>query len=514
MPSETVLVIGATGYVGGRLVPLLLASGYRVRAMGRSLKKLEGRSWAGHPLAELAEGDVLDPESLSRACEGCRAAFYLVHSMIAAGRDFVKADRVGARNMVAAAARAGLDRIIYLGGLAQAREHALSEHLQSREEVARILQSGPVPTTDLRASVILGAGSASFEILRYTVERFPLMLAPAWVRTRTQPIAIRDVLLYLRGCLETDAVRGQTLDIGGPDVLSYDRLAEIYAKEAGLPPRRIIPVPFITPAVSSFMIRYFSPVPADIAVPLVEGLRNESVCEDQRIRELIPLEPTGCRDTIRMALKRIRENEVETCWSDAGCLLPPEWTYCGDAEYTGGTIAECGYRVELAATPAEVWRPVVRIGGDTGWYFGDLLWKFRGLLDQMIGGIGLRRGRRHPVRLQAGDALDFWRVLEAEPETRLLLLAEMALPGEALLDIRITPAGDGKTELQFLTRFMPRGLWGLIYWYALYPFHQFIFRGMLKGVARSVGRPVVRGPERFTPKIPDHCPPPWDGADT
>jgi uncharacterized protein YbjT (DUF2867 family) len=272
--EKPVLVIGSTGYVGGRLVPLLLASGYRVRAMGRSLSKMAARSWAEHPLFEMVTGDILDGESLRAAACGCRAAFYLVHSMVAAGRDFVEADRAGARHMVAAAADAGMDRIIYLGGLAEVGRHRLSEHLQSRKEVAEILNAGQVPCTDLRAGAILGAGSASFEILRYTVERLPVMLAPRWVETRNQPISIRNVLVYLKGCLETDAVLGQTFDIGGPDVLSYRRLAEIYAEEAGLPRRRIVPVPFVSPRFSAFLIHQLTPVPADLARPLIEGLRK------------------------------------------------------------------------------------------------------------------------------------------------------------------------------------------------------------------------------------------------
>ncbi|WP_373501195.1 DUF2867 domain-containing protein [Desulfococcus sp.] len=506
--EKPVLVIGSTGYVGGRLVPLLLESGYRVRAMGRSLSKLASRSWAQHPLFEMVQGDIQDLESMQNASRGCRAAFYLVHSMVAAGRDFARADRQGAHNMAAAAAHGGMDRIIYLGGLAEAKHHRLSEHLQSRKEVAEILNSGSVPCTDLRAGAILGAGSASFEILRYTVERLPVMLAPKWVQTLNQPIAIRNVLLYLKGCLETDAVLGETFDIGGPDVLSYRRLAEIYAEEAGLPRRRIIPVPFVSPGFSAFLIHQVTPVPAALARPLIEGLRNESVCGDDRIHAVIPQHCYTCREAIRMAMESVRAEKVETCWSDAGCLIPPEWTYCGDADYTGGTILECGYRIGVAADAEAVWEAVERIGGDTGWYFGDLLWQLRGAVDGWAGGVGLRRGRRHPTHLRVGDALDFWRILELDPGRRLLLSAEMKLPGEALFEIRITPR-DGETEIDFLSRFVPKGLGGLMYWYALYPAHQWVFEGMLKGLARAVGKPVTSGPRRFTPAIPDTCPPPW-----
>ncbi len=506
--EKPVLVIGATGYVGGRLVPLLLESGYRVRAMGRSLPKLASRSWAEHPLFEMVEGDVLDAASMQAAAQGCRAVFYLVHSMVAAGRDFAAADRTGACNMVSAAAAAGMDRIIYLGGLAEAKHHRLSEHLQSRKEVAEILNAGSVPVTDLRAGAILGAGSASFEILRYTVERLPVMLAPRWVETLNQPISIRNVLVYLKGCLETDAVLGQTFDIGGPDVLSYRRLAEIYAEEAGLPRRRIIPVPFVSPRFSAFLIHQLTPVPADLAKPLIEGLRNESVCGDARIQDIISQPIISCREAIRTAIESVRADRIASCWSDAGCLMPPEWTYCGDADYTGGTILECGYRMGVKAGADEVWAAVEGIGGDAGWHFGDRLWQLRGAVDGWIGGIGMRRGRRHPTRLRVGDALDFWRILEIDRGRRLLLAAEMKLPGEALFEIRVEPQ-EGETAITFLSRFVPKGLGGLLYWYALYPGHQWVFKGMLEGLARAVGTPVSSAPRRYTPKIPDTCPPPW-----
>lgn len=526
--KKPVLVVGSTGYVGGRLVPLLLESGYRVRAMGRSMAKMAARSWSEHPLFTMVEGDILDFESLRNAARGCGAAFYLVHSMMAAGKDFVQADRKGAVHMAAAAAAARMDRIIYLGGLAEAGRQRLSEHLQSRKDVAEILKSGSVPVTDLRAGAILGAGSASFEILRYTVERLPVMLAPRWVETLNQPISIRNVLVYLKGCLETDAVLGKTLDIGGPEVMSYRRLAEIYAEEVGLPPRRIVPVPFVTPALSAFLIHRLTPVPANLAKPLVEGLRNESVCKDDRIHDIIPQQLYSCRETIRMALESMQAGHVDTCWSDAGCLVPPEWVYCGDAAYTGGTIFECGYRIRIQTSVDEVWKAVMKIGGENGWYFGDVMWQLRGGIDRLQGGAGLRRGRRHPTELRVGDALDFWRVMDLVPGRRLLLGAEMKLPGEAVLDIRVYPIQetshpvkpdhDGpdreggtkeETEIEYLSRFVPKGLGGLIYWYGLLPGHQWVFEGMLKGLARAVGRPVTAGPERFTPTTSDDCPPPW-----
>jgi uncharacterized protein YbjT (DUF2867 family) len=505
MRSEPVLVTGSTGYVGGRLIPQLLAAGYRVRALGRSLGKLKCRPWAGHPNVELAQGDVLELKSLEEAARGCWAAFYLVHSMVAAPDTYTSTDRQGAQNMVQAAAAAGLNRIIYLGGLGKPGDPNLSEHLRSRTEVATILQSGPTPATFLRAAMILGSGSASFEILRYLVDRLPVMTTPTWVRNPLQPIAISNVLNYLQGCLEHDDVLGQTFDIGGPDILSYQELFRIYAQEAGLPKRLIIPVPILTPTLSSLWIHLVTPIPSTIARPLAEGLRNPVICQENRIREIIPQKLLTCRETIRLALEKTKMQQVDTCWTDASGPLPPEWVYCGDTPYAGGTILECGYRLRLQATPAEVWKPIVSLGGKNGYFFGDALWKLRGGLDRLLGGIGFRGGRRHPTELRVGDALDFWRVLEVEPEKRLMLLAEMKLPGDALLEFTLTPVGPNLVEIQELSRFLPRGLVGILYWYSVYPLHNYIFGGLLTGLARKIGRPVVSGPERFTPKLPQTC---------
>jgi len=505
METDPILVTGATGYVGGRLIPALLEAGYRVRAMARNLEKMGCRPWSGNPRVQMVQGDVLDLESLTRAASGCGSAFYLVHSMIAQKEKFAAADRRAAQNMVSAAADAGLKRIIYLGGLAETKHGTLSKHLQSRIEVAKILQAGPVPTTDLRTPMILGSGSASFEILRYLVERLPVMTTPRWVHSLNQPIAIRDVIAYLVGCLGHQETIGQTYDIGGPDILTYRDLLDIYAEEARLPKRWIIPVPVLTPTLSALWIHLISPVPKSIALPLTEGLTSDAVCTENRIQSILPQKLMSCREAIRMALDRIKQEQVQTCWMDAGSLLAPEWAHCGDAEWAGGTIMQCGYRALLQASPQDVWQPVSRIGGKTGWYFGNFLWRLRGIMDRLLGGVGLRRGRRHPVDIGVGDALDFWRVLLVEPPERLLLVAEMKMPGEALLEIQITDRKKGRTELRMLSRFLPKGLFGILYWYGLYPFHQWIFSGMLQGIAKAIGKPVLHGPERFTPKITKTC---------
>ena len=503
MPEAPILVSGATGYVGGRLVPLLLESGYRVRVLGRSLAKLESRPWAVHENLEMAHADFLDYPSLEKAVEGCRAGFYLVHSMNARHKDFAKADKNAASNMARAASRAGMERIIYLGGLGD-EDRTLSRHLRSRTEVAHILQAS-VPTTFLRAAMILGSGSASFEMMRYLVERLPVMTTPRWVQNPVQPISIRDVLGYLKGCLEHEETIGGTFDIGGPDVLTYKRLMETYAKEAGLPGRWIIPLPVLTPRLSSYWIHLVTPVPSHIARPLAEGLRNPVVCKENRIRSIIPLNLQSVKETIRLALGKIKGQCVETCWADAGPVSYPEWHQCGDAPYAGGTVMESGHRVVLDAPPKEVWRPIARIGGTRGWYSSRSLWALRGLIDRLVGGMGLRGGRHDPVRLRPGDPVDFFRVLEVSEASRLLLVAEMKFPGEATLEFRISPVPEGGTELQQLSRFLPKGISGLAYWYALYPFHQYVFKAMLQGIVREVGKPVIKGPHWFAPRVPNVC---------
>jgi uncharacterized protein YbjT (DUF2867 family) len=489
---QTVLVTGATGYVGGRLVPRLLEQGYHVRAAARSVKKLQSRPWASHPHVQCVYLDVFDEASVSKALAGCEVAYYLIHSMAPEHKDFSASDKQAAALFSRQAGMAGLQRLIYLGGLGEDDQDGLSKHLASRAEVARVLQSGPVPVTVLRAAMIIGSGSASFEILRYLVERLPIMITPKWVYTPTQPIAIRNVLNYLIGCLQTPASVNQTWDIGGPDVLTYFDLMTLYAEEAGLPKRWVLPVPFFTPRVSSYWIHFVTPVGKAIARPLAEGLRNITVCQNDTIRAHMPQDLLSCREAIRRAITRHKTHQVETHWTDAGKLPPPETIYPGDPDWSGGSVYLDKRQIVVAANANEVWQRIIRIGGETGWYYGNFLWQLRGMLDLLFGGVGIRRGRRDPDEVQVGDALDFWRVVDVSPKRLLFLTAEMRLPGDAYLRFELDTPDANQTRVTQTAIYAPKGLLGLLYWYAVTPLHHLVFNGMLRGIAGQ--QPVLQGP--------------------
>jgi uncharacterized protein YbjT (DUF2867 family) len=410
--------------------------------------------------------------------EGCAAAYYLVHSMMAAGSEFSAVDRELAETFARSAESAGLERIIYLGGLGETGE-GLSEHLASRRETEVALASGRVPVTVLRAAIIIGSGSASFEILRYLVERLPVMVTPRWVSTECQPIAVRNVLHYLTSCLDVPATTGRTLDIGGPEVVTYRQMMQTMAEARGLPRRLIVPVPVLTPRLSSLWIHLVTPISSVIARPLAEGLRNRVVCRNDEAARLMPQPLLTVREAIDAALKREGAHEVETAWSDAG-LVP------GDPDWAGGTVFEDRREVKVDAPPRDLWRAILRVGGGHGYYASDGLWRLRGLMDRLMGGPGLRRGRRHPDRIGVGDALDFWRATHVDEEQRLTLQAEMKLPGEALLSFEILPEPGDRERCRLVqtARFKPRGLLGLAYWYAVLPLHTPVFSGMLAGIRR------------------------------
>ena len=487
LSASRVAIVGVTGYIGGRLAPRLLEHGYAIRCLVRSPAKLQSRRWATYPKVEIRQASLEDEDSLSRDLQGCAAAFYLVHSMMSAGSDYAEHDRQLALTFARAASNAGVKRIIYLGGLGETGPD-LSEHLTSRREVEEALASTGVAVTVLRAAMIIGSGSASFEILRYLVERLPVMVTPKWVSTPCQPIGVKNVIGYLVGVLAVPVTAGGIFDIGGPEVLCYRDIMSIMAEELGLRRRLVIPVPVLTPRLSSYWIQLITPLSNTIASPLAEGLKNPVVCRENRIVGLIPQELLGVREAIHAALNRIAEHSVETSWSMAGPIP-------GDSDWAGGTVFRDIREVTVQAPDWAVFRAVCRVGGGNGWYAADILWKIRGWMDQMAGGPGLRRGRRNPETVEYGEALDFWRVVGFERHRRLALRAEMKLPGEAVLEFRVEALNDRQSVLHQSALFRPRGLLGLAYWYSVLPFHTIVFRGMIRGIEREAIKIATGSPD-------------------
>nr|WP_225447041.1 SDR family oxidoreductase [Streptacidiphilus sp. PB12-B1b] len=479
------LVTGATGYIGGRLVPVLLASGASVRCLLRDPGRLRDQPWASE--VERVRGDVTRPPSLDGAFDGVDVAYYLVHAL-GTGTSFERTDADAARAFAAAARAAGVRRIVYLGGLIPGGvpEAELSAHLRSRAEVGRILRDSGVPTTELRAAVVLGSGSASFEMLRYLTERLPVMVTPSWVNTRIQPIAVRDVLRYLVASALMPPEVNRTFDIGGPDVLTYRQMMLRYAAVAQLRRRVIVPVPVLTPSLSSHWVGLVTPVPSAIARPLVESLRHEVVCAEHDIARYAP-DPLGgligFEDAVALALARIRQARVETRWSSATLPGAPSDPLPSDPQWAGGSLYQDLRELAVDASPQALWDVVEGIGGENGWYSFPLAWAVRGWMDRLVGGVGLRRGRRDQTRLRVGDSLDFWRVEELVPGRLLRLRAEMRLPGLAWLELGVDPDADGGARYRQLALFHPRGLAGHLYWWSVAPFHSVVFGGMARNIA-------------------------------
>ncbi len=505
-------VTGVTGYVGGRLVPELLAAGHTVRALARTPARLADRDWAGQ--VQLVTADAADLEQTRTALTGVDVAYYLVHSL-GTGHRFESRDRRTALTFARAAREAGVGRIVYLGGL-HPEAGDLSPHLESRKEVGEILLASGVPTTVLRAAVILGSGSASFEMMRYLTERLPAMTTPRWVDNRIQPIAIRDVLRYLVGSATMPADVNRAFDIGGPDVLTYRQMMHRYAAVAGLRRRLIVGVGVLTPRLSSLWVSLVTPVPGPLARPLVESLVHEVVCTEHDIAAYVPDPPGGLLgfdDAVRLALARVQEADVATRWSNASVAGAPSDPLPSDPDWAGGSLYRDERRIHVAAPDDAVWEVLQAVGGERGWYSWPLAWRVRGLIDRVSGGPGLRRGRRDPTRLLVDDTVDFWRVEEVVPGRMLRLRAEMRLPGLAWLELAVRPEPDGTSTLRQVATFHPHGLAGQLYWWSVAPFHGVVFGGMQRGMAAEAerlagpaGPPGQAGQGPVRPTSPGHVP--------
>jgi uncharacterized protein YbjT (DUF2867 family) len=488
-PGLLCLVTGASGYIGGRLVPELLAAGHRVRVLARRPETLRDHPWAGD--VEVIRGDASDGGSLTPAMAGVDVAYYLIHAL--GTRGFEQTDRDTARTFGDAAREAGVGRLVYLGGLTpDVPPEDLSPHLRSRLEVGQVLLASGVPTAVLSAAVIIGSGSASFEMLRYLTERLPAMITPRWVDTRIQPIAIRDVLRYLVGCATLPPDVSRAFDIGGPDVLTYRQMMQRYAAVAGLRRRVVVKVPVLTPALSGHWVGLVTPVPNSIARPLVDSLRHEVVARERDIAGHVPDPPEGLVGfdrAVELALQRIRDADVTTRWSSASVPGAPSDPLPTDPDWAGGSLYQDVRRRPVAASPDALWRVVEGIGGEHGWYSFPLAWRVRGLLDRIAGGVGLRRGRRDPDRVHVGETIDFWRVEERDAGELLRLRAEMRLPGLAWLELGVEPAeepgGSGRSTYVQRALFHPRGLLGHAYWWSVAPFHGIVFGGMARNIAHA-----------------------------
>ena len=475
-------MLGASGYVGAHLVPALAARGHAVRAASRRLDTLEARGWDG---VEIAAADALDGASLGRALDGAGIAYYLVHSM-AAGRRFAALDRRAADTFREAADRAGVRRVVYLGGL-QPPSGAASPHLRSRRETGERLRAGRAPVTELRAGIVVGPGSAAFEVIRDLVYHLPVMVTPRWVRSRSQPIALADLIEWLARLPDAEATAGRVFDAVGPETLTYEQMLRGFARAVGRR-LRIVPAPVLSPRLSSYWLDVVTAAPASVARPLIDGLVHDLVSErPDELPSLLPIALHGYGEAVRMALE-----------AEAAAALPARWTEGAfayrrrrhDVSYYGKSARA---EARCAAPPAALWREVEAIGGARGWLYANALWTLRGLADRLAGGVGMRRGRRHPRRLRAGEPLDWWRVAALEPGRRLTLIAEMKLPGSAVLEFLVTPEAGGGSRVDVSAHFHPAGMPGLLYWYALWPVHRRIFGGLARALAARAERGAAAG---------------------
>ncbi len=502
------LVTGATGYIGGRLVPRLLDGGFDVRCVVREPAKLRDVPWRDD--VDIKRGDVTAPPDVARALDGVDVAYYLVHSLSAGG--FEETDRWAAQAFADAARAAGVRQIVYLGGL-EPTDEQVSPHLRSRREVGQILAGSGVDTIVLRAAIILGSGSASFEMLRYLTDRLPVMVTPRWVRNRVQPIAVRDVLRHLVAAASAGPDAAGWWDIGGPDVLTYGELMQRYAQAAALRRRVVVPVPVLSPRLSSYWVNLVTPVPGRLARPLVESLRHEMVCKASGPPWSGEAEtPLGVDEALRLALQRVGHGAEETRSSAAAWSGAPSDLLPSDPAWAGGSLYVDERAVQVDAPTERLWRVVESVGGENGWYSYPVLWALRGHLDRLLGGVGLGRARRDPDRLAVGDSLDWWRVEDLDRGRLLRLRAEMRVPGLAWLEMHVDRGTAASSVYRQRAVFRPRGLAGHAYWWAVAPFHGLVFGGMLRNIKSAAEKAHVdvdpRRPELALTSASADQPPP------
>jgi uncharacterized protein YbjT (DUF2867 family) len=485
MKRRRALVTGATGYIGGRLVPRLLDAGFQVRVLVRSAEKLRDVPWADR--VDIVEGDLREASQVSGACVDVDVVYYLVHSMGQHG-DFETTEVDCARNVAEAALARGVKRIVYLGGL-HPENVSLSKHLRSRAEVGDILLASGVPTLVLQAGVIIGSGSTSFEMIRHLTDVLPVMTAPKWVGNNIQPIAVRDVMYYLIAAADVSPTISRALDIGGPEVLTYAQMMNGYAVEAGMKPRKILKLPVLTPYLASQWVNLVTPIPRALAVPIIASLQHDCVMKNSDIDGVIAPPKEGLlpyRTAVHLALERMKDGDLETSWQNSSVDGAPSDPLPSDPEWTGYRVYLDARSRETSASAADVWAIIQGIGGDNGWYSMPVAWAARGALDKMVGGVGLRRGRAHPNELRVGEALDWWRVERIDPGAFLRLRAEMKVPGLAWLEMSAVPnkQSGGSTYYQRAI-FFPRGLAGRLYWLSILPFHGIIFSGMARRIVAA-----------------------------
>jgi uncharacterized protein YbjT (DUF2867 family) len=473
-----ILLTGANGYIGTRLLPVLLEQGHDVVCMVRDKRRFAEESDFGNRVS-IITGDLLKPDTLGNIPEDIDATYYLVHSMSSGGTQFSRQEFESAMNFVKAIRNTSCKQIIYLTGIVNDAD--LSRHLSSRLAVENELKKSEIAYTILRAAIIIGSGSASFEIIRDLTEKLPVMIAPKWVNTHCQPIGIRDVLSYLGGILMNEKAFNQTFDIGGPDILTYKEMMLGYARSRNLK-RWIITVPLLTPRLSSLWLNLVTSVPYSLARSLVDSMKNEVICKDEKIKTVVPRECFSYMDTLKLAFEKIEQHSIVSSWKDALNRGYLDSSFMDQVKVPQKGTLEYKVKMPFKGPAEEVFENIWGIGGNRGWYYLDWLWNLRGFLDKLFGGVGARRGRTSNVSLKAGDVLDFWRVLLADKKnTRLLLYAEMKVPGEAWLEFKIVN-DHGKSHLSQIATFRPSGLWGRLYWYSMYPFHLILFKGMAKKI--------------------------------